>query len=390
MALEVLVIGGGLGGLCLAHGLRRRGIGVTVFERDAGPDLRGQGYRLHMDGRAASGLERCLPADLFELYRATLSRPTTKVTVLSAQMRTLRVLEVPATASASADRLTLRQILLSGLGHAVRFGARCTGYETLPGGRIRAHLAGGGSADGDVLVGADGAGSVVRRQYLPQARVVDTGVRCVYGRTPLAGLDLPGPLWDGFCPVSDLRRLGLALGLVQFPEPPAAAAARLAPGVRLTAGEDYVMWSLAARRGVLGRDDDLFARGPAALHALAAEAVAGWHPQLRAIVDRATAAATFAVAVRSAIPINSWTPTPVTLLGDAIHAMAPSQGSGANLALLDAAELAEALAAGGPAAIGGYEAAMTRTGFAAVRASRKAARRGPLELVGSLLHRGRA
>src|SRR5262249_54234423 len=41
------------------------------------------------------------------------------------------------------------------------------------------------SATGRVLVGADGVGSTVRRQYLPHPRVVDTGVVAVGGRLPI-------------------------------------------------------------------------------------------------------------------------------------------------------------------------------------------------------------
>lgn len=48
-------------------------------------------------------------------------------------------------------------------------------------------LADGSTAQGDVLVGADGIRSAVRGQRLPGAAVIDTGVRGlgVYGRTPL-------------------------------------------------------------------------------------------------------------------------------------------------------------------------------------------------------------
>jgi 2-polyprenyl-6-methoxyphenol hydroxylase-like FAD-dependent oxidoreductase len=375
--VRVLVAGGGLGGLCLAQGLRRHGTEVEVFERDPAAHARRQGYRLHVDGRADAGLSRCLPPRLYELFQATTSRPSRRVTVLTEQLRPLHVLETPVAGpiSTSVDRLTLREILLAGLDDVVRYGARFTRYEALPGGRVRAHFADGRTADGDVLVGADGAGSAVRAQLLPRARLIDTGVRCVYGRTPLGAVRdaVPGPLWDGFCPVTDRRRLGLALGLVEFRERPAAAAARLAPEVRLTAGEDYVMWCLSARRGVLGRD--LSARDPAGLRDLVAGRIAGWHPDLRELIAKATPAATFALSVRSSLPCRGWAPGPVTLLGDAIHAMAPSRGSGANLALLDAGRLCDALTGPGPltAAIGGYEAELTRVGFAAVRASLQAA-----------------
>jgi 2-polyprenyl-6-methoxyphenol hydroxylase-like FAD-dependent oxidoreductase len=41
--LEVIVVGGGIGGLCLAQGLKRAGISVSVHERDRAPDARLQG-----------------------------------------------------------------------------------------------------------------------------------------------------------------------------------------------------------------------------------------------------------------------------------------------------------------------------------------------------------
>jgi cation diffusion facilitator CzcD-associated flavoprotein CzcO len=43
-ALHVIVIGGGIGGLCLAQGLKKSGIGISVYERDASAQFRSQGY----------------------------------------------------------------------------------------------------------------------------------------------------------------------------------------------------------------------------------------------------------------------------------------------------------------------------------------------------------
>jgi 2-polyprenyl-6-methoxyphenol hydroxylase-like FAD-dependent oxidoreductase len=357
--MRVLVIGGGLGGLCLAQGLRRHGVDVAVFERDADADTRRQGYRLHLDSRAASALRECLPPDRYARFQAITGAPSRRITVLSEQLETLRTFDVDDPDSTSVDRGALRRVLLDGLDGTVHFGSRFERYEPIPEGRLRVYLTDGAHADGEVLVGADGIGSAVRAQRLPQARLVDVGARCVYGRTPLAAVrdTLPAPLWDGFCPVTDRRRLSLALGVVR---------------------DDYVMWCLSARTGELG-PDDFVERSPADLHALVAGRIAGWHPDLRRLVAAATVEATFAIAVRSSVPLRPWTPSRVTLLGDAIHAMAPSQGSGANLALLDAARLCSALTSPGPsvtAAVGAYEARMTATGFAAVRASLKAAR-GP-------------
>ncbi len=46
---RILIVGAGLGGLCLANGLKRSGFRVAVFERDEIPHARGQGYRLTID-----------------------------------------------------------------------------------------------------------------------------------------------------------------------------------------------------------------------------------------------------------------------------------------------------------------------------------------------------
>ena len=48
MPLHVLVIGGGLGGLCLAQGLKKSGISVAVYERDRTAQFRSQGYRISL------------------------------------------------------------------------------------------------------------------------------------------------------------------------------------------------------------------------------------------------------------------------------------------------------------------------------------------------------
>ncbi|HEX3778027.1 MAG TPA: NAD(P)-binding protein [Pseudonocardiaceae bacterium] len=72
-APRVVVIGGGLGGLCLAEGLHRAGIPVTVHERDAGPAARRQGYRIHLGGVGATALADCLPPASYQLLLATAS-----------------------------------------------------------------------------------------------------------------------------------------------------------------------------------------------------------------------------------------------------------------------------------------------------------------------------
>nr|BFE72798.1 hypothetical protein GCM10020092_060990 [Actinoplanes digitatis] len=175
---------------------------------------------------------------------------------------------------------------------------------------------------------------------------------------------------DGFTAITG-GHVGLAAGLVEFRRPPPDAAAAIAPEVRLSPAADYLMWAVSARHDRLPVPDPEQA---AALHAAACRAIRSWHPDLRALLAMASVEETFLIRVRTSRRLPAWAPSRVTVLGDAIHAMSPARGSGANTALMDAANLCAALTGGADlvAAIGGYEERMRDYGFAAVDASRQA------------------
>ncbi|MBV9445037.1 MAG: NAD(P)-binding protein [Streptosporangiaceae bacterium] len=244
--VRVAVAGAGLGGLCLAQGLRRAGAEVTVYERDDGLAGRRQGYRLHLDARAGLALQRCLPPELLTAFQATCGQASTRLTVVSERLRVLKEVTAgdtaaeryaPGTLSTSVNRLTLREVLAAGLDDTIAFGREVTGYDAGEKG-VQVHFADGREAGADVLVGADGVNSAIRRQYLPAAEPHDTGGRCVYGKTPLgpAALELlPAALDAGFTAVIG-GRLGMATGLVRFRNRPEQVA-----GVRLSAAGDYLM-----------------------------------------------------------------------------------------------------------------------------------------------------
>jgi glycine/D-amino acid oxidase-like deaminating enzyme len=79
-SLRVLVIGAGLGGLCLAQGLRKAGVEVAVYERDTGLAVRTQGHRIHIDSRGEQALHQFLPPSLYELFLATRGQPSKGIT----------------------------------------------------------------------------------------------------------------------------------------------------------------------------------------------------------------------------------------------------------------------------------------------------------------------
>jgi 2-polyprenyl-6-methoxyphenol hydroxylase-like FAD-dependent oxidoreductase len=142
------------------------------------------------------------------------------------------------------------------------------------------------------------------------------------------------------------------------------------------------MWAVTGSAGHftgrLGGLGKLGGLGPAELHAVVVNTIRRWHPDLVRLIRLASIPETSLVAIRTAVPIAPWPASRVTLLGDAIHAMSPARGSGANTALRDAALLATELAAAARdektpvQAIADYERQMVDYGFAAVRASRSA------------------
>ncbi|WP_433574995.1 FAD-dependent oxidoreductase [Nocardia brasiliensis] len=386
---DVIVIGAGLGGLCLAQGLRRAGIGVAVYEQDGAAGARAQGHRLHLDWRGRRALAETLPPQLFSLIGAIAGRPAPVVRGFDAQLSPtgLFTLDEPAPgqsvgaevmpAHTVIDRRILRRILLSGLDDAVHFGRRCVGYVT-ENGSVTARFADGRQACGAVLVAADGVGSVIREVRLPQARVVDTRTRLIYGRVPLTPelrRTLPPVMFSVFNSVVDPDRRFVGIAPVQYREPPAAAAARLTPGLRLGSVTDTlaVLFGCHADRLPLG-DNDFRSADGLRLRNLVFDQLSGWHPLVTRIVGGWIPSSVYPIVVRSSVPVAPWPSSTVTLLGDAIHAMSPAAGAGANMALRDAAALASALAAATDQdslldAIRDYERDMVDEGFAMVRLS---------------------
>jgi 2-polyprenyl-6-methoxyphenol hydroxylase-like FAD-dependent oxidoreductase len=134
--VRVAVAGAGLGGLCLAQGLRQAGAEVTVYERDDGLAGRRQGYRLHVDARAGLALQQCLPPELLAAFQATCGQASTRLVVVSERLRVLKEVTVgdptadsyaPGTLSTSVNRLTLREVLAAGLDDMIVPGREVTG-----------------------------------------------------------------------------------------------------------------------------------------------------------------------------------------------------------------------------------------------------------------------
>lgn len=374
--LHILIIGGGIGGLCLAQGLKKSGIKVSVYERDRSVLFRNQGYRISLKEAGSRALRDCLPENLFQLCVATAIQSATRMVFLDHQLNqkfAKPIPPLPADLFFGVHRLTLREILLAGLERMVHFGKTFVQFDQLNDGRIRASFVDGTEASGDLLVGADGTNSVVRSLLIPDA-VIDDLDCAIYGKTPLTPERLawvPEVLIDSFNRMSGPGGVSLSVATCRKREAWAPAIERFAPDLRLTEIQDYLSWTLSRTHEQFGGADGF------SLHRLACGMLKEWPSSVRRIVEEAERTSTFLVTIRSARPVKPWPAVNVTLLGDAIHTMSPGRGEGANTALCDAqllrSALVEVATRGVPLvqAKAQYETTMLRYGFEAVANSRE-------------------
>src|SRR5262249_19057824 len=146
---------------------------------------------------------------------------------------------------------------------------------------------------------------------------------------------------------------------------PEKAAAAVAPDVELEPVDDYAMISCSVAPGTVIPPAAEWTPGtPAMLRDAMLAAIEGWHPAARALVAGVDLSSIFVIPWGYLEPPEPWPPSRVTLIGDAAHAMLPTLGLGANLALRDAARLLDQLCAAARGhgdlvqAIGTYEQQM--------------------------------
>ncbi|RQX10731.1 oxidoreductase [Micromonospora ureilytica] len=318
MRTRIAIAGGGLGGLTLARVLHRHGIDAVVYDREASRSARPQGGAL--DLHPESGQLALAEAGLAGRFRSEARPDGEEHRILDPTGRTL-VHHEPQPGSFSGrpeiDRSALRDLLLDSLpGDTVAWRHRLVAATPRPDEGWELTFHDGHRASCDILIGADGARSVVRSlltdvglSYV--ATLVELSIDDVDRRHPdLAELVGPGNLWCvGVNKILAAQRLGNG---------------SLRVGISLRA-EDRPLDRYRTKEALLG----LFA---------------GWNPRLTALIEAAEGAPT--PRLIEAMPIGTrWTSRRgVTLIGDAAHLM-PPVGEGANQAMLDAAELASQLAA---------------------------------------------
>lgn len=321
--MTITIVGAGLGGLSLARVLHVHGIEATVLDLDASPSARAQGGML--DIHDDSGQVALRAAGLHAEFRSLIHSGGEETRVYD-RAATLLFSEADDGSGErpEVDRGALRDLLLNSLPEGtVRWGMKVTAAESLSGGRHRLTFADGTSLTTDVLVGADGAWSRIRPLVSPE-KPAYTGISFI--EVDLLDADSRHPDAAALLGGGMSFALGEDKGFLAHREPDGSLHVYVAVRVpeTWTASVDFTDHA-AAKAAVLSHFD-------------------GWSDRLRALV--ADADGDLIPRLIHALPVeHSWPRVPgVTLLGDAAHLMSPFAGEGANLAMLDGAELGLALA----------------------------------------------
>jgi 2-polyprenyl-6-methoxyphenol hydroxylase-like FAD-dependent oxidoreductase len=321
---RITIIGAGLGGLTLASVLHRHGIDATIYELEASPTVRHQGSILDM--HEESGQLALRKAGLFAAFQKNVIPSGEELRILD-KTGTIHWEDSGDSNRPEIDRGALREILLQSLpATCIHWGSKVTNVVRLERGSHEVTLASGETFITALLIGADGAWSKVR-PLLSDAQPTYLGVSM--SETHLLDADVRHPESIALVGRGSMFALSDEKGLITHND----GDGRITVYIALRVPEHWMTSSEIDFR------DTEVARLQLLKH------FADWDDQLRALI--AESDTDFVPRSIYTLPVgHRWERMPgVTLLGDAAHLMSPFAGEGANLAMLDGAELAEAILA---------------------------------------------
>ncbi len=310
--MRALISGAGIGGLTAAIALRKTGLDVSVFERT--DEIRGAGAGLGLWSNATRALETLGLTDSLR----EIGAPVKDGKILSSHGRILSNIspgETPATAFLAVHRSELQSALLKELGDGVVVtGSECVGFAQDADG-VTAYLRDGREERGDLLVGADGLDSAVRRQLFGASEPRYAGYTAWRGISRFEHeLVRPGAGFESW-------GCGLRFGCNNL-------------------GGDRVYWFVsknAPEGETAGPDGSL----PALL-----KMFRGWHGPISSLIEAAHEEDVLRDDIYDRPPMKRWSKGRVTLLGDAAHPMTPNLAQGACQAIEDSVVLSECMGGG--------------------------------------------
>lgn len=321
--LSISIIGAGIGGLTAAIALRQIGFEPIVYERT--PELREIGAAIALWPNATRVLKRLDVLD--GLLKRTFIAP--EGAFRNARGRVLKRVNAIAgdCPNVFAHRADVHAVLCEALPqHSIRLGCECTGFQLNTNRAVANFSNGSQSQISDLLIGADGLNSAIRKQILDDGPPIYRGHTCWRGVANFNAPQLSGETWGrgqrfGFIPLGR-NRVGWWATANMPPNMPDSSQGRKADVI-----ERFRNWHHPIPEILESTPEDGFLRND--------------------ICDRPPTT----VAQR-------WSKEAVTLLGDAAHPTTPNLGQGACMAIEDALMLAICVKANEsiPRALDQYEA----------------------------------
>ncbi|OAA49722.1 FAD dependent oxidoreductase [Beauveria brongniartii RCEF 3172] len=379
MDKPVLIIGAGVVGLALAHGLKKHGIPFEIYERDDHIDARPHGWAITLHW-ALPFLQELLDDETIKGIDGVQVDPSVgRNDTGNFVFLNLETLEpkfhIPPNYRRRVNREKLRKLLLRDVAGHVRWGKRLDAIDTSRDGDVvRATFSDGTSAEGCLLVGVEGSGSRTRKFLLPDAyqnyqlpaRLLGASLTLPAAEAePLLRID---PLLFQGCHPSTGNYLWISL--LDSPE------------INGTLGTGREAYKFQVIQSWLAKTPaDEVPLSDADRVAVMQRRAAEFHPTLRDVVRKLTPDdAEVAEILLQDWPCQQWDNRGgrVSLAGDAAHAMTMYRGEAANHGLLDARNLCNALVkvSSGEAslkeALDSYEAEMVERTNPAALLSREA------------------
>ena len=318
---SVAIIGAGIGGLVFAHALRARGFAADLYEQSA--ELAEIGAAVALAANANRELERL---QLLDDVRVASTEPTE---LIHRDGRTgVRISSHPVRLGGSYQarygapyfgihRADLQKALSKPFGGTIHFGHRLVSLAESAS-SVRMKFANGVERDADIVVGADGVRSLVRRFVTDEPGVI-------YSKTSA---------FRGIVPARNLRALPDPEAL-QFWMGPRAHLLHYAIG---TAAEDINFFAVVEGPETWPHEDKWIV---GAQPGDATRCFANWHPAVTEMISAGWVDKRWGLfAVQQP---KRWHTGRVVLIGDAAHGMLPHQGQGANVTIEDVITLAELL-----------------------------------------------
>jgi salicylate hydroxylase len=324
--VDIIIIGGGIGGLSAALGLQRQGRTVRVYEQTRQFADVGAGISISPSasrGLFYLGLKAELERDSDVPFKAGAADYRTGELHGGGQVSALQRGSGGIPIFHQIHRADLHKILLDAVlandAGAVEVGKQLTRFEDR-GEIVEAEFADGSRAEAPILVGCDGVNSKVREQLFGEEKARFTGQVAYRFLLPMEQAQPYMTLG------SSINYVGPGRGLLRYVIRHGAVVNAVA-FVRTDqwTGEG---WSTSFEPEELLRHFE------------------GWHEDVLGLIRQAPRDSARKWALFDRDPLPAWTKGRVTLLGDAAHPMLPFLGLGAAMGVEDGVVLARALTQG--------------------------------------------